>query len=533
MRIPLGLRAAAGATQGGWDITSATFNGSPINFYYGGNNGGSGNYQAVHFKPDGTKMYVAGDVNNRILEYNLSTAWDISTVSYVQFFSATGQETTPNGVVFKSDGTKMYIIGANSDSVHEYDLSTAWDVSTASYSQNFSVSTEETQPEGLFFKPDGTKMYIIGVISDSVHEYDLSTAWDISTASYLQSFSVSAQANAAGDVFFKDDGTKMYVIDPAGYDVNEYDLSTAWDISTASFLQSKLVNAFNEDTPTGLYIKGDGTKVYVVGSDRELITEWDFSTAWDISTITFTPPSSNIYSTDPEVSRINGMAFKPDGTKMYLVDATPDDISEYNLSTAWDISTASYVQAFDVTAEEDNPAGLAFKPDGTKMYVTGTNGDNVNEYNLSTAWDVSTASYSQSFSVATEEGAPNGLTFKPDGTKMYVIGIIGDDVNEYDLSTAWDVSTASYVQNFGVQDTQPRDVHFKPDGTKMYTTGSTDNRIYEYDLSTAWDISTASYLQFFDASRYGTFPAALFFKPNGRKLYIADFYSQNVWSFDL
>jgi hypothetical protein len=74
--------------------------------------------------------------------------------------------------------------------VNEYDLSTAWDITTASYLQNFSVAAQETNPQDLFFKPDGTKMYVIGSSGDDVNEYDLSTAWDVTTASYLQNFTL-------------------------------------------------------------------------------------------------------------------------------------------------------------------------------------------------------------------------------------------------------------------------------------------------------------------------------------------------------
>jgi hypothetical protein len=87
----------------------------------------------------------------------------------------------------------MYIIGSTGDDVNEYDLSTAWDISTASYLQNFSVSAQESGPSGVFFKPDGLKMYVIGFSGDDVNEYNLSTAWDVTTASYLQNFSVAAQ----------------------------------------------------------------------------------------------------------------------------------------------------------------------------------------------------------------------------------------------------------------------------------------------------------------------------------------------------
>jgi hypothetical protein len=73
-----------------------------------------------------------------------------------------GQETFVQDLFFKSDGAKMYVVGSIGDDVNEYDLSTAWDISTASYLQNFSVSAQEISPTSLFFKPDGLKMYVVG-----------------------------------------------------------------------------------------------------------------------------------------------------------------------------------------------------------------------------------------------------------------------------------------------------------------------------------------------------------------------------------
>ncbi len=135
---------------------------------------------------------------------------------------------------------------------------------------------------------------------------------------------------------------------------------------------------------------------------------------------------------------------------MYIVGRDGDEVNEYNLSTAWNISTASYLQVFSVSAQELTPRGIFFKPDGLKMYITGDTGDDVNEYDLSTAWDVSSASYLQNFSVAAQENSPTGIFFKPDGTKMYILGNGGDDVNEYSIgtegyttSTTWTSSTTN------------------------------------------------------------------------------------------
>ncbi|MDP2661863.1 MAG: hypothetical protein Q8R28_14150, partial [Dehalococcoidia bacterium] len=170
--------------------------------------------------------------------------------------------------------------------VNEYDLGPAWDISTAVHNQSFDWGASPATASGLFFKPDGTKMYITGLVDQRVYEYDLGTAWDVSTAVLTQSFfQTSGGSVTARDVFFKPDGTKMYVSDSNNEDVHEYDLSTAWDVSTAVFNQSFDVS--NEDGESrGIFFKPDGTKMYVVGDDGNDVNEYDILSsptilAWD------------------------------------------------------------------------------------------------------------------------------------------------------------------------------------------------------------------------------------------------------------
>ena len=102
-------------------------------------------------------------------------------------------------------------------------------------------------------------------------------------------------------------------------------------------------------------------------------------------------------------------------------------------------------EAFRVSSQEASSTGLTFSADGSRMFVIGASGDAIVEYNLSTAFDVSTAVYAGSFEefqVAVWESNPQDLAFNTDGTRMFVIGATGDDVVEFDLSTAFDVSTA-------------------------------------------------------------------------------------------
>ena len=153
-----------------------------------------------------------------------------------------------------------------------------------------------------------------------------------------------------------------------------------------------------------------------------------------------------------------GLAFNNDGSKMFVAGFGDDDVKEYTLSTVFDVSTASLVDSFDVSSQENGLRGLAFNNDGTKMFILGAGGDDVNEYTLSTGFDVSTSSFVDSFSISGQEKSPVGLTFNDDGTKMFITGHLGLDVNEYTLSTGFDVSTASFVDSFSVssQMTLPR-----------------------------------------------------------------------------
>jgi len=66
-----------------------------------------------------------------------------------------------------------------------------------------------------------------------------------------------------------------------------------------------------------------------------------------------------------------------------------------------DLATPLFVQNFDVSDEETKPRGITFNNDGSKMYIIGTTGDDVNEYNLSTNFDISTATFVDSYSFMT------------------------------------------------------------------------------------------------------------------------------------
>jgi DNA-binding beta-propeller fold protein YncE len=136
------------------------------------------------------------------------------------------------------------------------------------------------------------------------------------------------------------------------------------------------------------------------------------------------------------------------------------------------VATVTFVDSFPLTMQSTLTRGIAFNANGTKMFVVGGDDNEVNEYTLNTGFDVSTASYSQRLSVAAQDTAPSGIAFNADGTKMFVTGLNDGDVNEYELSTGFDISTASFVDAFGHGTIEsPRGVGFNTDGTKMFILG--------------------------------------------------------------
>jgi DNA-binding beta-propeller fold protein YncE len=269
------------------------------------------------------------------VEFQNSTVkvWQIETASYDNAsFSVSSQDSVPRGIFFKPDGTKMYMIGDSSNTVYQYSLSTTWDITTASYDNaSFSVSSQDTSPYGIFFKPDGTKMYMVGINSDRVHQYSLSTAWDITTASYdAVSFLVIAQDSIPTDIFFKPDGTKMYMVGFSSDTVHQYSLSTAWNIATASYDAVSFSVGSQDGSPTGISFKPDGTKMYMVGNVSDTVHQYSLATAWDIATASYDSVSFSVGSQDGFPT---GIFFKPDGTKMYMAGITSDTVHQYTTST--------------------------------------------------------------------------------------------------------------------------------------------------------------------------------------------------------
>jgi len=233
--------------------------------------------RSLRFKPDGTRLYLLSASGSRtVYEYVLSTPWNLATAyNSNRSFNTLSQENNPTWIFFKPDGTVMYVAGVTNKKIHQYSLSNAWEIHTASYSWiSFNVSTPELNPYSMFFKSDWTKMYTIGT-SQKVHQYTLSTAWNVSTASYDSvSFNIASQDISPWGMFINDDWSSMYMAWAVNSSLYKYTFSTNWDVSTLSYTWESFNISSQETNIRSVWFKTDESKMYIMGTQNNAVYQY-------------------------------------------------------------------------------------------------------------------------------------------------------------------------------------------------------------------------------------------------------------------
>lgn len=256
--------------------------------------------------------------------------WDITKSAYSghSFYFGT-QTSAPYGLHFSEDGLRMYLCGGAS--VWQYTLSVPWVISSATYASK-TISVGDANNNfclGVFLNPTGTRLFVCtwgfnGSTYTSfgvVWQYSLSTAWDLATASYSAAYTLNAGSYIPYDLHFSSDGLSLYVVGATYNRVVKHTLSTAWDISTASYtagsfiaLPSPIVN------PGSLHFSPDRSKCYITNTQSNLVYECALSTPGDITTLTYTSRSFDV--TSQTTSNTFSAKLTADGTRMITLSAT-------------------------------------------------------------------------------------------------------------------------------------------------------------------------------------------------------------------
>ena len=541
-------------TDGDLELSNLTITGTLVNASYTGNNFSVASQEtspeAIAFKPDGLSMYIVGRTNDTIYQYTLTSPFDITTASYASK-SFTTNEGNPRSIAFSPDGTKMIYGGSSGQSIRYNTLSTAWDISTASLVYTFAVGSQDTWPSGIAYNADGTKMFMIGQNSSRIYEYSLNTPYVLDgNTTYTNNNFLASPAGGPVGMSFNSDGTKIFVADANSAKFYQFDLTSAYDITTASYSNNELAMTATSNSPGDLAVVNNNTQLMYVAYDTDLVYEYSLIDSTIVSgyhavhtkTSTDTTYWTDINSMTADEAAGDGSIFycvsTDDRSTWKIAKASDGERSivrnnsgtwQYNsngtyASTTWTNATTNtelnalqeamtgatasvpydLANSTEVTFTSDPGVGgtedFVLSADGTRAYfLSSISGVGIYSSDLPSAFTGSGGSWTAAGSyttISSQESTPKGLRFKSDGTKFYVVGYGSDTVYQYSMSTAWDVSTGSYDSvSFSVstQSTTPFCISFSENGEHFYILDGNTKTAYQYDLTTAWDISTASY----------------------------------------
>lgn len=266
---------------------------------------------------------------------------------------------------------KKVLVDLTANTGPTYSVTVEYDLENASYDNVNALLSSSLKH--IYFKENGTKIFYTLENNSSVYQRDLSVPWDLGSLSGATSTNLSGQGSDKAGIYFKSDGTKMYVVDRSG-DIDQYSLSTPWNVTTASY-DSKFIST-NDIVPEGLFINGNGTKLYVTTRGQNRLNEYTLSIPWDLSSASFIT-----YITTLESTRLTGVFFSDDGHKVFVTGWGTDTVYMYNLTTPWSLASAVYSNvSLLVTSEDVTPIDIFFKADGTKMYLSGFSNGTVYQY---------------------------------------------------------------------------------------------------------------------------------------------------------
>ncbi|MDA9604010.1 autotransporter outer membrane beta-barrel domain-containing protein [Candidatus Pelagibacter sp.] len=282
-----------------------------------------------------------------------------------------------------------------------------------------------------------------------------------------------------------------------------------------------------------------------------------------------------------DVSDIGGIHFNVDGTKMFIMYTTTAggvsyrQVSEYNLTTAFDVLTKSYAGdsercVLNHGGTSTSSYDLEFSSDGMKLFFVegpnagGDDADKVFQFDLTSPYDVSTCTYASNETSNLEDNdlqngsnagtrssksknRLQGFEINDDGTKIFLLYHGADTEKprllEYQLSTPYDLTTISLVTTAGIAlDGQgvsnPMGVRFSPNGKRLWITSHTRNSeaVTQISLSVAYDTSSFTIDGSFSLNSIMEQPRGIGFSANGLKMYVGsddDSVTDEVFEFDL
>jgi len=168
------------------------------------------------FSSDGTRIYCWQEyVNNvwGIRQFNLSTPWDISTFSDGGYKAISLINSGDQGGCVQISDDDMYLFfkheyaGSNNANIYRYPFGTAKTISTLSSTPDQTFTPSQITPayiqyNSYYMTPDGKNILYLNYQERKIYHYTMSTAYDLSTASFVRSQSTSGLTSISANTMY-------------------------------------------------------------------------------------------------------------------------------------------------------------------------------------------------------------------------------------------------------------------------------------------------------------------------------------------
>jgi len=229
----------------------------------------------------------------------------------------------------------------------------------------------------------------------------------------------------------------------------------------------------------------------------------------------------------------------------------------FSLKAFAGVTYAGNGERLDLSGRNAFPLGIAWNNDGSKLFISGSDGfnhgsdheDAILEYSCLTDYDVSTCTYVRELPLNNSHSGANGpvnikrvyaLEFNDTGTKLYVgsgANNTGDSngpnrkIYEITLDDAFNMSGGTLTNTLDVssEDSIPTDISFNDDGSKLFVNGFQGNTVIVYPLDTDYSLAASSVgtPAEFDLPSQTPKNKDIIFNNDGTKMYISSADSSN------
>lgn len=503
-----------------WDLTTAY---NTFNKYL------AQDINAMRFVDNGNKMIVLNGTTDNLLEYTLPNPYEHYNANLTANLQLKKDlfDITPVGFDLSQDGSKLYILDVATDSIIQYELSSPWQISTGAINlenaPSIRIATEETTPSGLTFSDDGNYMYAVGYNSDRLHQYSLSEAWNPNTATNIAALIIGSQDTTPYSLYYGNSGYSIYLHGATGDDVNQYNMTVPGDITTATFAGVGQPSTWgatgSRTTPAtntvGMTFSPDGKTIYISQTDNA-IRPYNLARPWDITSVyDFELRFMQAASSNPRGLRWGNAGYN----LYYLVGSAAANVIQYSLPAPY-VGGGVYEKHFNPLPSppsDTSGSGMTLSEDGSNLYIVGVTYDNISQYKLTTPWDIGTAVYEGNLNVLPVTSNPDGIRFNPEGNLAYVISSTTDRIHQFELGIPWMISTASNVAARIISATESvgTDLYIANNGITLFTIGDSVGGVAEWAMSTPWDITTANPVSGRTVTTEGT-ATTVDFRPDGK-----------------